>query len=525
MSKLFNNWKSLLTSTVYALISTLPFVFLFLYFTMPAFEEKVTQNKKQNTQIAVESVFNILSYYDTLVEKKEITLEVAKLKAQEVIKTLRYNSTEYFWINDSSQIMIMHPIKPDLNGKDLSEMKDPTGKKIFVEMTQVSLSNPDGGYVDYMWPKPSKDQPQPKTSFVKLFKPWGWVVGSGVYMDDVQEEIILSRNKNLKAFFFVTFISLMILLANAVKQLFKVVIPIQNAMTNLRQESIELSATANQLAEAANTIEQSTSTQSSSMHQTSSAIVQINSMIDKTKEQAEQSQTTVAQVKASAQKGFSTISELSKLLTSISNFSVQAAQQIEANLQKMNNIDNIIKEISNKTKSIDEIVFQTKLLSFNASVEAARAGESGRGFSVVAEEIGNLARKSGESAKEISAIISESTKEVTSISNEIKSNTEKLFSEIQSRVVEGTSFAQECNEILQQVLDISSDAAIKSQNILTSTSEISIGSAEISTAMYSIENTTRENLQSVHITTIQSKKLLEQSSSLEELMENLKKIA
>lgn len=84
--------------------------------------------------------------------------------------------------------MLMHPNFPELDGKNLSNDRDPAGKYLFVEM--VNICNEKGeGFVDYMWPKPGTTRPVPKLSYVKLFKPWGWIVGSGIYVDDVQEEL------------------------------------------------------------------------------------------------------------------------------------------------------------------------------------------------------------------------------------------------------------------------------------------------------------------------------------------------
>ena len=101
------------------------------------------------------------------------------------IKELRYNEKEYFWINDINLKMIMHPINPKLDNQDLSEKKDPNGKFLFKEMVNIVNKN-DAGYVDYMWPGPGEEKPVPKISYVKGFKPWGWVIGTGVYVDDVK---------------------------------------------------------------------------------------------------------------------------------------------------------------------------------------------------------------------------------------------------------------------------------------------------------------------------------------------------
>ena len=94
--------------------------------------------------------------------------------------------------------MIMHPAKPELNGQDLSNSKDPTGKRLFVEFVDV-VKRKGSGYVDYLWPKPGKDSPQPKLSCVTGFEPWGWVIGTGVYIDDLQAQLWDSAKKVIVA--------------------------------------------------------------------------------------------------------------------------------------------------------------------------------------------------------------------------------------------------------------------------------------------------------------------------------------
>ena len=112
--------------------------------------------------------------------------EAAKAHAMQRLGALRYNTNDYFWINDLHPRMIMHPIKPELNDKDLTDFKDPDGKHFFLEMVEVAQRE-GTGFVAYNWPKPGKDAPQPKLSYVAEFKPWGWVVGTGVYVDDLNE--------------------------------------------------------------------------------------------------------------------------------------------------------------------------------------------------------------------------------------------------------------------------------------------------------------------------------------------------
>ena len=105
----------------------------------------------------------------------------------EEIKNLRYEGDEYFWINDMEPRMIMHPFKSELDGKSLSNNKDPKGKALFLAMVDV-VKGHGSGFVDYYWPKPGHTQPVPKISYVKGFPEWGWIIGSGIYLDDLQKE-------------------------------------------------------------------------------------------------------------------------------------------------------------------------------------------------------------------------------------------------------------------------------------------------------------------------------------------------
>ena len=125
--------------------------------------------------------------------------EQSKQEAIEAIKNMRYGKNGYFWINDTHPTMIIHPIKPQLNGKDLSKYKDPNGIYLFNEMVKVCKTSSHSGLVKYSWSKPGKDKPQPKFSYVALFKPWNWIVGTGAYVDDIDEQVTIMQNKtNIK---------------------------------------------------------------------------------------------------------------------------------------------------------------------------------------------------------------------------------------------------------------------------------------------------------------------------------------
>ena len=156
-------------------------------------EELLAQKSIQTRNIVEVAHSLIQAQYDQF-QTGTITEDQAKLQAIQLIKSMRYEGNNYFWINAYEPRVIMHPIKPALDGKDVSNVKDASGQLLFVEIVKVARSNPDGGTHHYMWPKPNHDEPVEKVSYVKAFQPWEWVVGSGIYIDDV-DVIFLSQAK------------------------------------------------------------------------------------------------------------------------------------------------------------------------------------------------------------------------------------------------------------------------------------------------------------------------------------------
>lgn len=166
----------------------LPLIFLIQSYIIPAFEENVYQNKKNTTRYAVEIAIGAIERIYGEFKNGKITEEEARSQAINTLNSIRYNGREYFWVNDFSPVMIMHPTKPELNGKDLSKMADSNGKLLFLEMVDT-VKNKGGGFVKYTWPKPNSEESVQKISYVKEFKPWGWIIGNGVYIDDIEAEM------------------------------------------------------------------------------------------------------------------------------------------------------------------------------------------------------------------------------------------------------------------------------------------------------------------------------------------------
>ena len=159
------------------------------------FREELLLAKKEYIKSQVQTAMSLLhqvyknrKYYEDL--------ETIQNKAMDLIQSLRYGPEEkdYFWINDTRPFMVIHPYQPELNGTDLSGYKDPNGKKLFVEFVKVCREKGEG-FVEYQWPKYSADKPQPTLSFVKLFDEWDWIIGTGIYIDDIDALVGLKRKK------------------------------------------------------------------------------------------------------------------------------------------------------------------------------------------------------------------------------------------------------------------------------------------------------------------------------------------
>lgn len=162
----------------------LSFVALISIFGLNRLYDHLLDDKKRQVRNLVETAHSLIAYQADLAASGKLSESQAKQQALNSVQKLRYEGNNYFWINDMHPRMIMHPFKPELKGQDLSGTKDPNGTALFTEM--VKTANKSGaGYVNYMWPKPGMDKPVEKISYVKEIEQWGWIVGSGIYIDDV----------------------------------------------------------------------------------------------------------------------------------------------------------------------------------------------------------------------------------------------------------------------------------------------------------------------------------------------------
>lgn len=277
----------------------------------------------------------------------------------------------------------------------------------------------------------------------------------------------------------------------------------------------------NTVRDASSQVSSATQEQAAAIQETATTLDEISAMVAKSVDNARSSSDLANDCFTIAGEGKGTVEQMRNSMEDIRVNNQNVVSQIENSNKEIEGIINVIHNISEKTKVINDIVFQTKLLSFNASVEAARAGEHGKGFAVVAEEIGNLAQMSGNSSKEINELLEKSIQSVESTIKMTKEKVEVMISEGQHKVNNGVEVAAKCEEILNQIVRNVSSVKNAMADVSTAAEEQSKGVGNISDAMNMLDKTTQDNTKTVHQTAEQSEKLFREADNLSEIISQL----
>lgn len=481
----------------------------------------------------------------------EVVEEQFKEEAKEQIGNLRFGKEgkDYFFIIDTKATVIMHPIKPALNGKDMKDFTDPKGKKLFFEMAQVGKGGE--GFIDYYWPKPGEEEPVAKLSFVKLFKEWGWIVGTGIYIDDI-ENIIQKQEKNfgetisnqrwwlicvsggiiLLASVLITFLAKRItrpietakemlrdiaegegdltkrLSVNTKDELaemaewFNVFIEkLQGMIKKMAVDSEEIRGSSGTLSDISNAMSDGSSQTSEKAHTVAAAMEQMSANMVSVSGSMEETANSVDVVAAAVEEMTSTITEIAQTSEKARVITDKAVEQAAESSERVDELGTSAEEISKVLETIAEISDQVDLLALNATIEAARAGEAGKGFAVVASEIKELAKQTAEATDEIQTRIEgiqkstgAAVKQIRSISNVVGENSE-IVNTIATAVEEQSVTANEISESVAQIsqgmqeinLNVTQSSEV-SQDVARDIADVNQASTEMSNSSQEVSD-------------------------------------
>jgi methyl-accepting chemotaxis protein len=532
-----------------------------LYHQSQAVKRAVAETRKtlyddydKSARNEVEAAISVLQATYDRSQKGEITLDDAKKLAADLIRSMRYEKSNYFWVDtyDGTNVVLLG--KP-VEGKNRIDTQDKKGKYIVKEFI-ANAQKPGGGYLDYWFPRPGSDTPFPKRGYSLDFKPFGWVVGTGNYVDDM--EAVISkvedryrtelRNSTIQ-FVVITLIALLLALVASfafsrrllaqlggepdeiasiteriasgdltlsadgghttgiyssvigmATQLRKIVADISNHSHNIASSSNELLNTSERMAQGAEEVvaqANTVATAGEEMAATSNDIAHNCHLVAGSAQQANNA----------ALEGSDVVKQTITVMASISDRVMSAAQTVEKLGARSDQIGEIV-------GTIEDIADQTNLLALNAAIEAARAGEQGRGFAVVADEVRALAERTTRATKEIGTMIK-------AIQQETKTAVSAM-EEGRNEVERGTHEASRSGKALEDILEQINAVSMQANQIATAAEQQTATTSEISNNMMQITEVVQQTAQGADDTSRAARSMSSMAEELKHMVSKFK---
>jgi methyl-accepting chemotaxis protein len=501
---------SLLTKLYIAMgLVALPLLLLQPLYVLPAIRAQLSEERERAMRQLVEMAYGVLETNEARVRAGELTMAQAQTQAAQLLQQLRYEGSEYFWVNDLSTRLVMHPHLPSMLGMDLTSYRDAAGKAVFVDIVKLAREQGEG-FISYLATRPGETTPLPKESYVKLFAPWGWVVGTGTYMEDVDREISAFQTQLWVSAGVALVLTLLVgaafsrVVVRPVRELaaaahrvekgdLSVTVPVHSQdevgklgqafntmlqgvrelVKGLATVAVSTAADADTIRRFADNLSRSTREQSDQLQQLAESVQQMSRGLSQEAEQALTAADSAAANGHMAEEGGSVVRAASRKISEL----VEVVQKSEERVVRLQASGTVVAQM---LQLIQDVANETSVLAVNTAIEAARAGEHGKGFGVVASEVRKLADRSRAAVEQIEHLLKKNQEDISVAAALMRDGTTK--------VEEGMSLSSEAGETLSRIVNGAREIHIRVGQLALDSTRQSNSGARIAERIQSISN-------------------------------------